>query len=41
MGISGFVCLKIGLSVVLIISQRRLKMALLKVKDFGGRIFTA
>jgi len=27
--------------VVLIIPQRHLKMALLKVKGFGGRLFTA
>ena len=32
---------EVGMCVVLIIPQRRLKMILLKVKGFGGRLFTA
>jgi len=37
-----WVCLfEVVMCVVLIIPQRHLKMALLKVKGFGGRLFTA
>lgn len=32
---------EVGMCVVLNISQRRLKMVLLKVKSFGGRLFAA